>query len=113
MLYVFLVVQIRLVASVSVVVVVARQSSELPCQYCFPWLIQILYAGEKKLDKLTLLSTDIFIYIIIITIIIIIIIIIIITVFNKKIKLGYIAKTITPCKGKNSQSVTSWLQFVG
>lgn len=65
MLYVFLVLQIRLVASV--VVVVALQSSELPCQ----------------------------------------------TVFNKKIKLGYIAKTITPCKGKNSHSVTSWLQSVG
>ena len=45
MLYVFLVVQIGLVASVSVVVdVVALQSSEFPCQYCFPWLIQILYA---------------------------------------------------------------------
>lgn len=67
MLYVFLVVQIRLVASVSVVVVVALQSSELPCR----------------------------------------------PVFNKKIKLGYIAKTITPCKGKNSHSVTSWLQSVG
>ena len=107
MLYVFLVVQIRLVASVSVVVVVALQSSELCCQYCFPWLIQILYAWEKKLDKLTLLSIVIFIYIIII------IIIIIITVFNKKIKLGYIAKTITPCKGKNSHPVTSWLQCVG
>ena len=72
MLYVFLVVQRRLVASVSVIVVVALQSSELRCQYCFPWLIQILYAWEKKLDKLTLLSTVIFIYIIIIIIIIII-----------------------------------------
>lgn len=104
MLYVFLVVQIGLVASVSVVVVVVvLQSKELPCQYCFPWLIQILYAWEKKLDKLTLLSIVIFIYIIII----------IITVFSKKIKLGYIAKTIPPCKGKNSHSVTSWLQSVG
>ena len=103
MLYVFLVVQIGLVASVSVVVVVVLQSKELPCQYCFPWLIQILYAWEKKLDKLTLLSIVIFIYIIII----------IITVFNKKIKLGYIAKTIPPCKGENSHSVTSWLQSVG
>ena len=103
MLYVFLVVQIGLVASVSVVVVVVLQSKELPCQYCFPWLIQILYAWEKKLDKLTLLSIVIFIYIIIIIII----------VFNKKIKLGYIAKTIPPCKGKNSHSVTSWLQSVG
>ena len=72
MLYVFLVVQIRLVASVNVVV--ALQSSELPCQYCFPWLIQILYAWEKKLDRLTLLSIVIFIYIVIIIIIIIIII---------------------------------------
>ena len=106
MLYVFLVVQIGLVASVSVVVVVVvLQSKELPCQYCFPWLIQILYAWEKKFDKLTLLSIVIFIYIIII--------IIIITVFNKKIKLGYIAKTIPPCKGKTSHSVTSWLQSVG
>ena len=105
MLYVFLVVQIGLVASVSVVVVVVvLQSKELPCQYCFLWLIQILYAWEKKLDKLTLLSIVIFIYIIII---------IIITVFSKEIKLGYIAKTIPPCKGKNSHSVTSWLQSVG
>ena len=104
MLYVFLVVQIGLVASVSVVVVVVvLQSKELPCQYCFPWLMQILYAWEKKLVKLTLLSIVIFIYIIII----------IITVFSKEIKLGYIAKTIPPCKGKNSHSVTSWLQSVG
>ena len=64
MLYVFLVEQIRLVASVNVVV--ALQSSELPC----PWLIQILYAWEKKLDRLTLLSIVIFIYIVIIIIII-------------------------------------------
>ena len=104
MLYVFLVVQIGLVASVSVVVVVVvLQSKELPCQYCFPWLMQILYAWEKKLVKLTLLSIVIFIYIIII----------IITVFSKEIKLGYIAKTIPPCRGKNSHSVTSWLQSVG
>ena len=47
MLYVFLVVKIRLVSSVSVVVV-ALQSSELPCQYCFPWLIKTLYAMMGK-----------------------------------------------------------------
>lgn len=48
MLYVFLVVKIRLVSSVSVVVVVALQSSELPCQYCFPWLIKTLYIMMGK-----------------------------------------------------------------